>query len=84
MASKVKAALDSVRGSGQDCAFDYKLMKNNVLRLKTYYSVMNEIGFYIAAVPICFWIPLDSPTDFKIRCRNTGACTGYIAVAIVM
>lgn len=71
---KIKTAIDSVRGSGLDYAFDYKRMRNNILRLKTYYHLMNEDGYYIAAVPVCCWIPLDNPRDFKIRCRSTGNC----------
>ena len=73
---KIKTAIDIVHGSGIDYAFDYKRMRNNILRLKTYYHVMNDAGYYIAAVPVCCWIPLDNPLDFKIRCRNTGNCDG--------
>lgn len=75
-AEQIKTAIASVHGSGLDYAFDYKRMKNNVLRLKTYYHVMNETGYYTAVVPVCCWIPLDNPTAFKIRCRNSGDCWG--------
>lgn len=73
---KIKTAIARAQGSGLDYAFDYKRMRNNILRLKTYYHVMNDAGYYIVAVPVCCWIPLDNPLDFKIRCRNTGNCDG--------
>lgn len=73
---KIKIASEQLHGNGLDFDFEYKRMRNNILRLKTYYHVMNENGYYIAVVPVCCWIPLDNPTAFKIRCRNTCDCYG--------
>lgn len=75
-AIRVIRAMKTTQGAGLDIMYVFKHMRNNVLRMKTEYHLMNETGYYTCWIPVVVWIPLDNSVDFKIRCRNTGNCDG--------
>ena len=66
-----KAVKSYTHGSGLN--YDYRFKwKGNILTIDTHYQLMNEAGYYMAAVPVKIKIDSARLEVISIRCRNTG------------
>ena len=82
MLSKIQKDIENeIRGSGLDYQFNWDVV-NNRLRLKTYWHVMNDAGYYIGATPVTVWFDIAGKREFSVRVANTGECFGLRDVII--
>ena len=69
---------DHTSGSGMDYRYEWAI-KGNVVRLKTFYHLMNDNGYYTGSTPVCIWFDMEtSPIDFKVRCTNKNGLREYL------
>lgn len=67
-----KRIKNETHGNGLNYAYDFKVV-NNRLRIKTYWQVMNDMGYYVGPTPVTVWIDLNT-NEIEVRCANTGIC----------